>query len=760
MSTSKAASSPHKCGPSNHRKFSVTVPDAQTKRKQEAFAMTDKFAGPMDPKEFLNAFLPTRKVAPKLARSEAIFTEMRSCQTEKDMYLKFVECAKAHELCGKYELVDTSVKRDSTDEKDKGFQLVDMGLYLKEHAPDPSKEGQRWNRVALFAEFKTQANTTLCDPFEDNIDRPPEPQSIARRDVRGQIINYAAEIFARQHRTHVFSLIILGEYVRLVRWDRSGAVFTERIPYVDEPRHLSEFLWRFTKATPEHQGYDVTATEIKEGTRLYKTMLAACRASGEEQYKLDYFKRSCDREWPWYKLRIDVPKTTSTEAHGSGSRRSACQDPDTEPRYFLVGKPHAPTTGLTGRATRGYIAWDLSDRRLVFLKDCWRVKTLAKEGDTIERLNKAGIESVPTLLYHGDVAGQVTVSPNYWKDRALAVNKMKSYVHYRLVVKEIGCHLDDFTNSRELVKVIYECIYAHAEAYEEAHILHRDVSVGNILILRTTKDGKVHTSGLLNDWDLAKDVNVKEARQSDRTGTWQFMSARLLRHPSKIHEVHDDIESFLHVLLYQSLSWLPREGCSSVASFMNTFFDEVEPDDGEMLGGIHKTYSFITGGLKFKFKCAHLEHIVKSLFTWFRAYYILLHEDRPQVPEESALPSEKAADVLDPDDDFRKPSKKYLPTKKTSDVAIDAKKVREVYEEAAGCVQSHSRAIKLFTDQLKRPGWPANDKELEVQVEDGYTPDPWVMPRASRAASKRSISELTKQGVGDERRSKKSRSGV
>ncbi|EPQ50667.1 hypothetical protein GLOTRDRAFT_13625, partial [Gloeophyllum trabeum ATCC 11539] len=83
------------------------------------------------------------------------------------------------------------------------------------------------------------------DPFEDSVDRPPEPQRIARRDVRGQIINYAAEIFARQHRTHVFSLIILGEYVRLVRWDRSGAVFTERIPYVDEPQHLSEFLWRF-----------------------------------------------------------------------------------------------------------------------------------------------------------------------------------------------------------------------------------------------------------------------------------------------------------------------------------------------------------------------------------------------------------------------------------------------------------------------------------------------------------------------------------
>ncbi|EPQ50662.1 hypothetical protein GLOTRDRAFT_82201, partial [Gloeophyllum trabeum ATCC 11539] len=287
-------------------------------------------------------------------------------------------------------------------------------------------------------------------------------------------------------------------------------------------------------------------------------MLAACNASGEEQYKLDYFKRSCNRDWPWYKLRIDVPKTTSTKTHGAGCRTSACRDPDTEPRYFLVGKPHAPTTGLTGRATRGYVAWDLSDRRLVFLKDCWRVKTLAKEGDTIEKLNKAGIESVPTLLYHGDVAGQVTVSPNYWKDRALAVNKMKSHVHYRLVVKEIGCHLDDFTNSRELVKVIYECIYAHCGAFIDAHILHRDISVGNILIVRRTEAGVMLSEGLLNDWDLSKDVDIQAPRQLDRTGTWQFMSGRLLLHPSKIHEVQDDLESFLHVMIYEGVRYLPH----------------------------------------------------------------------------------------------------------------------------------------------------------------------------------------------------------
>ena len=39
---------------------------------------------------------------------------------------------------------------------------------------------------------------------------------------------------------------------------------------------------------------------------------------------------------------------------------------------------------------------------------------------------------------------------------------------------------------------------AHQDAWEKAHILHRDVSMGNILINVETG------TGFLNDWDLCK----------------------------------------------------------------------------------------------------------------------------------------------------------------------------------------------------------------------------------------------------------------
>ncbi|THU76235.1 hypothetical protein K435DRAFT_705268, partial [Dendrothele bispora CBS 962.96] len=62
----------------------------------------------------------------------------------------------------------------------------------------------------------------------------------------------------------------------------------------------------------------------------------------------------------------------------------------------------------------------------------------------------------------------------------------------------------------------------HTDAYEKAAILHRDVSVGNILV---TEDRK----GLSSDWELSKPISeLSEARQHERTGTWQFISAASL----------------------------------------------------------------------------------------------------------------------------------------------------------------------------------------------------------------------------------------
>jgi RIO-like serine/threonine protein kinase len=84
-------------------------------------------------------------------------------------------------------------------------------------------------------------------------------------------------------------------------------------------------------------------------------------------------------------------------------------------------------------------------------------------------------------------------------------------------------------------------VAAHDGAFFDAHILHRDISVGNIIIM-------TEGEGLLIDWDLCINLRNEDAaaRRPERTvrvphstfstrfvellsqGTWQFMSAKLL----------------------------------------------------------------------------------------------------------------------------------------------------------------------------------------------------------------------------------------
>lgn len=130
---------------------------------------------------------------------------------------------------------------------------------------------------------------------------------------------------------------------------------------------------------------------------------------------------------------------------------------------------------------------------------------------------------------------------------------------------------------------------AHGAAYEQAKVLHRDISAGNILI---DKDGK----GVLIDWDLcvwlenkeevervgqkivrALLVSLKHITHICTQGTWRFISAELLqgRRP-RPHLLRDDLESFVHVLYYLVLRYRP------IASN--------GPAKEELLNGIHDVF--------------------------------------------------------------------------------------------------------------------------------------------------------------------------
>ncbi|KAI0329809.1 hypothetical protein GY45DRAFT_1371335 [Cubamyces sp. BRFM 1775] len=105
-----------------------------------------------------------------------------------------------------------------------------------------------------------------------------------------------------------------------------------------------------------------------------------------------------------------------------------------------------------------------------------------------------------------------------------------------------------------------DVLLAHRMAWEQYGILHRDISVGNILI-HDVDDGtqKSRAIGLLTDWDLAKTKEgilhpmTSEFPRILSQGTGDFMSAAPAEHPQKPQLLSDDLESAMHVLNWLAL---------------------------------------------------------------------------------------------------------------------------------------------------------------------------------------------------------------
>ncbi|KAI0645961.1 hypothetical protein C8Q79DRAFT_1010843 [Trametes meyenii] len=152
--------------------------------------------------------------------------------------------------------------------------------------------------------------------------------------------------------------------------------------------------------------------------------------------------------------------------------------------------------------------------------------------------------------------------------------------HMRIVIDDVGRSLTEFTSTHELVTAVRDAIIGHRLLWEKAEILHRDVSVGNILIKDVKKEEDKFT-GFLHDYDYSSMVpdsdtptdraqNTSEeaypelrlaptdaakdsddpTNQKERTGTYYFMAFEILKVPDMIHNTHHDLESFYWVLLW------------------------------------------------------------------------------------------------------------------------------------------------------------------------------------------------------------------
>ncbi|KAI0648470.1 hypothetical protein C8Q79DRAFT_1102892 [Trametes meyenii] len=684
------------------------------------------------------------------------FTKIAGLRSEKEISRNFAAIVNGKSgkepkgICPGYKI---ALSEDRYDLKDEKRLKVDGALY---HEDDIPKDGRpRWEKQRLLVEFKRGA--TQYDPFHDM--ETTTVMTDDRKEVYGQIGDYVAHAFACQQRTALFLLLVMGTMARMTRWDHSGVIYTDAIDYVENSAALRDLIWGFTLLPPEKQGFDLTASVISTDTDDYNLMddvalpqetdlpfdegsPVPARATGEPApvfaYVREMFAKSLPNDWPRWRLLVPTPAG---------------------PRTFLVGKPVFQAPGPIGRCTRGYVALDPDSKRFVWLKDTWRpnYRGVDPEGNVLQKLRDLHARNVPTFVCHGDLDGQDTQSPQFFqptkrtKRQKLAHNatvpstslpfvsegaalfgvqrakdgkveciesafddgedvRLRHLRHYRLVVAEVGLPLQDFTCGRELVSVIRDCIRAHSDAAtSDAKMLHRDISIGNILILPTTetredRSSRVVRRGMLTDWELAKplcdDSSQESQRQPERTGTWQFISAFSLDNPAVPMKIEDDLESFFHVTLYVAVRYM-RHNCGGVNFFLTDFFDSYSTKaDGKYYCGSTKRITLtrgqisLTGNDELSFEdkdgTPHwLDTMLSDMLSWFQARYLLLtksaHAKRPRPSQMVPAPDPQRLGM----------------------------------EEKAKNISTHVETLKLLDELLGVP-WPTDDK-IGDQLLEGST---------------------------------------
>lgn len=306
--------------------------------------------------------------------------------------------------------------------------------------------------MEFWAEVKPSKTQDAFAHKEDFSAKTFEKNKGESAKTRGQLISYAAAVMSRQHRTHLFSLLICDHYLRLSRWDRTGSTVSELVDLHKRPEVLGYFLKCYSLLSPAERGFD---TSVKLPTRKEESLLRDALKQYEAQCKeenrnnVTALKEPKKEEYPWpaFKIQVDF----------NGTMRS-----------FVVGRPFWGADSPCGRSTRGYVAYDLTQKKLVFLKDSWRTEDdyITAEGIIYAEMEDNGVPFLPQVLAAGDVMTggtvQRTVSQDYANSASppkwmLPCAKLRTYVHYR-VVQELAYPLASAKSSREAVQAIRDAI--------------------------------------------------------------------------------------------------------------------------------------------------------------------------------------------------------------------------------------------------------------------------------------------------------------
>ncbi|KAG6307356.1 hypothetical protein E4U45_004822 [Claviceps purpurea] len=331
------------------------------------------------------------------------------------------------------------------------------------------------------------------------IGRLRESEQTEAKEILLQLGSAVREVFARQPtRRFIHAFTLTGTTMETWVFDRSGPYSGTTFNVHEEPERFVQVLCGYLMMGDEELGLDVF-TEEKDGRRFVTIPVNPCAT---ETIRLELNPKPIS-----YRRSIVSRATTCFPAKPIGA-----QEFDTVVKYSWIPSTWTPEADLLRKANEH------------------RVKGVAKtvgyerEITRISKLRDGLAFSTP----HKD---QIP-----YDDRVLHV----------LAVTPLGRPLDEFGSILELLECLRDAIKAHRSLYMESGILHRDISINNIIVTEPAKaDGY---KGMLIDLDLARDITKDPSGQRHRTGTIEFMAIGVLL--GRQHTYRHDLESFLYVFIW------------------------------------------------------------------------------------------------------------------------------------------------------------------------------------------------------------------
>ncbi|KAH9927522.1 uncharacterized protein BXZ73DRAFT_102652 [Epithele typhae] len=361
--------------------------------------------------------------------------------------------------------------------------------------------------------------------------------------------------------------------------------------------------------------------------------------------------------------------------------------------------------------------------------------------------------------------------------------------HVRMVVDEVCLPLKEFPCGVYLVRAILHAIVgefcavfllwqqhadeiiAHKTAVNKCHLLHRDVSAGNILLLLRFEHNEsegtswIEWDGILADWEMARSTEAAVGpRVPPRTGTWPFMSILWQKDPTRVIGIDDELESFMHVLIFESVIFMTHNWDWDM-EFLRMFIDQYFHQTLRMSCGdctcseyrdrcIHNG-TLTLGGMKLEFHALGNSgkkfpgHPLNELLRWLLQRFsarLLVHEWEHRTARTSSTAVAAPIDVPM----ARRPKNKarIAATPSTSTAIVDSERGGPDgdMKAKADSLKTHDAVIAKFEAFLDL-GWPLLDKAVER----------FAPPAEPQAGNKRMRDPGNKEEISDARPSKKSK---